>query len=34
LKDPDIAIRESEKPARMPASLKKFEEMFNADLGK
>lgn len=34
LKDPDIAIRESEKPARMPASVKKFEQMLRADLGK
>jgi threonine synthase len=34
LKDPDIAIRESERPARMAPSLKQLEELFKLDVGK
>jgi hypothetical protein len=34
LKDPDIAIRQSEKPVRVVPGLKNLEEFFKADLKK
>lgn len=34
LKDPDIAIRQAEKPVRVVPGLKNLEELFRADLEK